>query len=130
MRLEGASRVAWLSSAWSILERIWAYCNLMGRAAKTDRVDSRPIAEHAATLRPVEGLHRGASQYAMKGLPCRRDRHIEAITAEEKRLRRAKHDVVRGILEAQIASLERVADRTAATIADAVSWEEERSPRP
>src|SRR4029450_5713475 len=34
-------------------ERIWAYRRLVGRVAKTDRIDARLIAEYGATMRPA-----------------------------------------------------------------------------
>jgi transposase len=36
-------------------ERIWAYRRLVGRVAKTDRIDARLIAEYGATMRPAAG---------------------------------------------------------------------------
>jgi transposase len=123
-RLERALRAAGHAVSVVNPERIWAYRKLVGRAAKTDRVDARLTAEYAATMRPAEGLNRSEAQHAMMELSSRRDQLIEAIAAEKKRLRRAEHDVVRGSLEAQIASLKREADRIEAAIAEAVSKDE------
>src|SRR3954454_15136050 len=37
-------------------ERIWAYRRLVGRVAKTDRIDARLIAEYGATMRPAASV--------------------------------------------------------------------------
>ena len=44
-------------------ERIWAYRRLVGRVAKTDRIDARLIAEYGATMRPAASVaaERGAA---------------------------------------------------------------------
>ena len=88
-------------------ERIWAYRRLVGRVAKTDRIDARLIAEYGATMRPAASVPLSEAQQAMRELTSRRDQLIEAIAAEKKRLRRVSHEAVRASLESQIASLER-----------------------
>ncbi len=102
-------------------ERIWAYRRLVGRVAKTDRIDARLIAEYAATMRPAESFPLSEAQQAMKELSSRRDQLIAAISAEKKRLRRASHEVIRTSLESQIDSLEREAKRIESAIEEAVS---------
>ena len=88
-------------------ERIWAYRRLVGRVAKTDRIDARLIAEYGATMRPAASVPLSEAQQAMRELTSRRDQLIEAIAAEKKRLRRVSHEAVRSSLESQIAFLER-----------------------
>ena len=88
-------------------ERIWAYRRLVGRVAKTDRIDARLIAEYGATMRPAASVPLSEAQQGMRELTSRRDQLIEAIAAEKKRLRRVSHEAVRASLESQIASLER-----------------------
>ena len=105
-------------------ERIWAYRRLVGRVAKTDRIDARLIAEYAATMRPAESVPLSEAQQAMKELSSRRDQLIEAISAEKKRLRRVSHEAVRASLESQIASLEREVKRIESAIEEAVAGDE------
>ena len=110
-------------------ERIWAYRRLVGRVAKTDRIDARLIAEYAAAMRPAESVPLSEAQQALKELSSRREQLIEAIVAEKKRLRRASHDVVRAILEFQSASLEREVKRIESAIEEAVPIDGRRGPR-
>src|SRR5207248_10581010 len=79
-------------------ERIWAYRRLVGRVAKTDRIDARLIAEYGATMRPPASVPLSAAQQGMRELTSRRDQLIEAIAAEKKRLRRVGHEAVRASL--------------------------------
>jgi transposase len=105
-------------------ERIWAYRRLVGRVAKTDRIDARLIAEYAATMRPAESVPRSEAQQAMKELSSRRDQLIEAISAEKKRLRRVSHEAVRASLESLIAFLEREVKRIESAIEETVAGDE------
>ncbi|MBV8233155.1 MAG: IS110 family transposase [Planctomycetaceae bacterium] len=105
-------------------ERIWAYRRLVGRMAKTDRIDARLIAEYGATMRPAESVPLSEAQQGMRELTSRRDQLIETIAAEKKRLRRVSHEAVRSSLEAQIAFLEGEVKRLEAVIEAAVSAEE------
>jgi transposase len=105
-------------------ERIWAYRRLVGRVAKTDRIDARLIAEYAATMRPAASVPLSEAQQAMKELSSRRDQLIEAISAEKKRLRRVSQEVVRASLESQIASLEREVKRIESAIEETVAGDE------
>src|SRR4051812_25258410 len=97
-------------------ERIWAYRRLVGRVAKTDRIDARLIAEYGATMRPAASVALTEAQQGMRELTSRRDQLIAAIAAEKKRLRRVSQEVVRASLEAQIAALEREVKRIEAAI--------------
>ncbi len=101
-------------------ERIWAYRRLVGRVAKTDRIDARLIAEYGATMRPAASVAPTEAQQGMRELTSRRDQLIAAIAAEKKRLRRVSHEAVRASLEAQIAFLEREVKRIEAAIEEAV----------
>jgi transposase len=101
-------------------ERIWAYRRLVGRVAKTDRIDARLIAEYGATMRPAASVPLSEAQQAMRELTSRRDQLIEALAAEKKRLRRVSHEAVRGSLESQIAFLEREVKRLESVIEEAV----------
>lgn len=123
-RLERALREAGYPVSAVNAGRIWAYRRLVGRAAKTDRVDARLIAEYAATLRPAESLPRSEAQHAMKELSSRRDQLIEAIAVGKKRLRQAEHEAVRASLESQITSLGREVKRIEASLAEAVAKDE------
>jgi transposase len=105
-------------------ERIWAYRRLVGRVAKTDRIDARLIAEYGATMRPAASVPLSEAQQGMRELTSRRDQLIEAIAAEKKRLRRVSHEVVRASLESQIASLEREVKRIGSAIEEAVPKDE------
>src|SRR5918993_22132 len=105
-------------------ERIWAYRRLVGRVAKTDRIDARLIAEYGATMRPSASVPLSEAQQGMRELTSRRDQLIEAIAAEKKRLRRVSHEVVRASLESQIASLEREVKRIGSAIEEAVPKDE------
>ena len=105
-------------------ERIWAYRRLVGRVAKTDRIDARLIAEYGATMRPAASVPLSEAQQAMRELTSRRDQLIEAIAAEKKRLRRVSHEAVRASLESQIASLEREVKRLESAIEAAVPADE------
>jgi transposase len=49
-------------------ERIWAYRRLVGRVAKTDRIDARLIAEYGATMRPAASVPLSEAQQAMREL--------------------------------------------------------------
>jgi transposase len=104
--------------------RIWAYRRLVGRVAKTDRIDARLIAEYGATMRPAESVPLSEAQQTLKELSSRRDQLIEAISAEKKRLRRVSHEVVRVSLESQIAALEREVKRIESAIEKAVPADE------
>src|SRR5262249_54297281 len=86
--------------------RIWAYRRLVGRVAKTDRIDARLIAEYGATMRPAASVPLSEAQQGMRELTSRRDQLIGAIAAEKKRLRRVGHEAVRSSLESHIAFLE------------------------
>lgn len=123
-RLERSLRDAKYSVSVVNPERIWAYRRLVGRAAKTDRVDARLISEYAATMRPAESLARSAEQHRMKELSSRRDQLIASIAAEKKRLRRVEHEVVRASVESKIAALEAEAKRIESAIEEAVSKDE------
>src|SRR4051794_14769336 len=92
-------------------ERIWAYRRLVGRVAKTDRIDARLIAEYGATMRPAASVPLSELQQAMRELTSRRDQLIKAIAAEKKRLRRVSQEAVRSSLEAHIAYLDREVKR-------------------
>jgi transposase len=105
-------------------ERIWAYRRLVGRVAKTDRIDARLIAEYGATMRPAASVPLSEAQQAMRELTSRRDQLIETIAAEKKRLRRVSHEAVRSSLESQIAFLEGEVKRLEAVIEAAVPAEE------
>ena len=105
-------------------ERIWAYRRLVGRVAKTDRIDARLIAEYGATMRPAASVPLSEVQQAMKELSSRRDQLIEAISAEKKRLRRVSQEVVRASLESQIVSLEREVKRIETAIEETVAGDE------
>jgi transposase len=105
-------------------ERIWAYRRLVGRVAKTDRIDARLIAEYGATMRPAASVPLSEAQQAMRELTSRRDQLIEAIAAEKKRLRRVSHEAVRSSLEAQIAFLKGEVKRLEAAIDAAVPADE------
>src|SRR3954452_22645031 len=105
-------------------ERIWAYRRLVGRVAKTDRIDARLIAEYAATMRPAESLPLSEAQQGMRELTSRRDQLIEAIAAEKKRLRRVSQEVVRASLESQIAALKREVKRIESAIEESVPKDE------
>ena len=105
-------------------ERIWAYRRLVGRVAKTDRIDARLIAEYGATMRPAASVPLSEAQQGMRELTSRRDQLIEAIAAEKKRLRRVSHEVVRASLESQIVSLEREVKRIESAIEEAVAKDE------
>jgi transposase len=105
-------------------ERIWAYRRLVGRVAKTDRIDARLIAEYGATMRPAPSVPLGEAQQAMRELTSRRDQPIEAITAEKKRLRRVSQEAVRASLELQIAFPKQEVRRIEAAIEEAVSKDE------
>src|SRR5215211_2370702 len=105
-------------------ERIWAYRRLVGRVARTDRIDARLIAEYGATMQPAASVPLSEAQQAMRELTSRRDQLIEAIAAEKKRLRRVSHEVVRASLESQIASLEREVKRIGSAIEEAVPKDE------
>ena len=105
-------------------ERILAYRRLVGRVAKTDRIDARLIAEYGATMRPAASVLLSEAQQGMRELTSRRDQLIEAIAAEKKRLRRVSHEAVRSSLEAQIAFLEGEVKRLEAVIEEAVSEDE------
>jgi transposase len=105
-------------------ERIWAYRRLVGRVAKTDRIDARLIAEYGATMKPAASVPLTEAQQGMRELTSRREQLIEAIAAEKKRLRRVSHEAVRSSLEAQIAFLEREVKRLEAVVAAAVRAEE------
>ena len=43
-------------------ERIWAYRRLVGRVAKTDRINARLIAEYGATMRPAASIDLSEAQ--------------------------------------------------------------------
>src|SRR5262249_21206598 len=101
-------------------ERIWAYRRLVGRVAKTDRIDARLIAEYGATMRPAASVPLSEAQQGMRELTSRRDQLIEAIAAEKKRLRRVSHEAVRSSLESHIAFLEGEVKRLEAAIEQAV----------
>src|SRR5215207_4546730 len=105
-------------------ERIWAYRRLVGRVAKTDRIDARLIAEYGATMRPAASVPLSEAQQGMRELTSRRDQLIEAIAAEKKRLRRVSHEAVRASLEAQIAFLVAEVKRLESVIEAAVSADE------
>ena len=105
-------------------ERIWAYRRLVGRVAKTDRIDARLIAEYGATMRPAASVPLSKAQHAMRELTSRRDQLIEAVAAEKKRLRRVSHEAVRASLELQIGFLEREVKRLESAIEAAVSGDE------
>ena len=105
-------------------ERIWAYRRLVGRVAKTDRIDARLIAEYAATMRPAASVPLSEVQQAMKELSGRRDQLIEAISAEKKRLRRVSHEAVRASLESLIAFLEREVKRIESATEETVAGDE------
>jgi transposase len=101
-------------------ERIWAYRRLVGRVAKTDRIDARLIAEYGATMRPPASVRLSEAQQGMKELTSRRDQLIESIAAEKKRLRRVSHEAVRSSLESHIAVLGREVKRLESVIEAAV----------
>jgi transposase len=105
-------------------ERIWAYRRLVGRVAKTDRIDARLIAEYGATMRPPASVPLTEAQQGMRELTSRRDQLIEAIAAERKRLRRVSNETVRTSLESQIAALEREVKRIESAIEEAVPKDE------
>jgi transposase len=105
-------------------ERIWAYRRLVGRVAKTDRIDARLIAEYGATMRPAASVPLSEPQQAMRELTSRRHQLIEAIAAEKKRLRRVGHEAVRLSLKSQIAFLEGEVKRLEAVIEAAVRTDE------
>jgi transposase len=105
-------------------ERIWAYRRLVGRAAKTDRIDARLIAEYGATMRPAASVPLSELQQAMRELTSRRDQLIEAIAAEKKRLRRISQEAVRSSLETHIAYLDREVKRLEAVIEEAAQKDE------
>ena len=105
-------------------ERIWAYRRLVGRVAKTDRIDARLIDEYGATMQPAASVPLSEAQQGMRELTSRRDQLIEAIVAEKKRLRRVSHEDVRSSLESHIAYLEREVKRLEAVIEAAVPEEE------
>ena len=105
-------------------ERIWAYRRLVGRVAKTDRIDARLIAEYGATMRPAASVPLNEAQQAMRELTSRRDQLIEAIAAEKKRLRRVSHEAVRLSLKSQIAFLEGEVKRLESAIEAAVPADE------
>jgi transposase len=105
-------------------ERIWAYRRLVGRVAKTDRIDARLIAEYGATMKPAASIPLTEAQQGMRELTSRRDQLIEAIAAEKKRLRRVSHEAVQASLEAQIAFLVAEVKRLEAVIEAAVPAEE------
>ena len=105
-------------------ERIWAYRRLVGRVAKTDRIDARLIAEYGATLRPAVSVPLSEAQQGRRELTSRRDQLIEAIAAEKKRLRRVGHEAVRASLEAQIAFLVAEVKQLESVIAAAVPADE------
>jgi transposase len=105
-------------------ERIWAYRRLVGRVAKTDRIDARLIAEYGATMRPAASVALTEAQQGMKELTSRRDQLIAAIAAEKKRLRRVSHETVRTSLKSQIAFLEAEVKRLESAIEAAVPEDE------
>ena len=105
-------------------KRIWAYCSLVGRVAKTNRIDAWLIAEYGATMRPPASVPLSEAQQAMRELTSRRDQLIAAIAAEKKRLRRVSHEVVRSSLESQISSLKREVKRIEAAIEAAAPADE------
>ena len=51
-------------------ERIRAYRRLVGRVAKTDRIDARLIAEYGATMRPAASVLLSEAQQGMRELPA------------------------------------------------------------
>ena len=105
-------------------ERIWAYRRLVGRVAKTNRIDARLIAEYGATMRPAVSVPLSEAHQAMRELTSRRDQLIEAISAEKKRLRRVSHEAVRASLASLIAFLEREVKRIESAIEEAVPKDE------
>src|SRR3954452_510968 len=105
-------------------ERIWAYRRLVGRVAKTDRIDARLLAEYGATMRPAASVPLSEAQQGMRELTSRRDQLIEAIAAEKKRLRRASQEAVRASLESQIAALAQEVKRIESAIEEAVPKDE------
>ena len=105
-------------------ERIWAYRRLVGRVAKTDRIDARLIAEYGATMRPAASVPQTEAQQAMRELTSRRDQLIAAIAAEKKRLRRVSQAAVRASLESQITFLKQEVQRIEAAIEEAVLMDE------
>jgi transposase len=101
-------------------ERIWAYRRLVGRVAKTDRIDARLIAEYGATMRPAASVALTEAQQGMKELTSRRGQLIAAIAAAKKRIRRVSHEAVRWSLKSQIAFLEGEVKRIESAIEAAV----------
>ena len=65
---------------------IRAYRRLVGRVAKTDRIDARLIDEYGATMQPAASVPLSEAQQGTRELTSRRDQLIEAIVAEKKRL--------------------------------------------
>jgi transposase len=75
-------------------------------------------------MRPAAIVPPCQAQQGMRELTSRRDRLIEAIAAEKKRLRRVSHEVVRASLESLIALLEREVKRLGSAIKAAVPADE------
>jgi transposase len=63
-------------------ERIWAYRRLVGRVAKTDRIDARLIAEYGATMRPAASVPLSEAQQGMRELTTGQTHLIYGISAQ------------------------------------------------
>jgi len=85
-------------------EHVWAYRRSLGKRAKTDKIDSRLIAEMPELLKPAVSNKYSDVQNELKELSSRRKQYSQMIAKEKTRIKRTiskavKQDILDNIKE-------------------------------